>query len=143
MSTRRSIEKHRMRFTYEFVKEKISGKENAKKFESYVQKVPAFIMINGLGNTLAYLSTQTDKQWKNVQEAICNWLKAVENPLKEKLETSRGGIEDVLEVLKGEDFSNKEYRAITVEILAMFNWLRRFAKAHRQNLEAPKQRQNG
>jgi len=139
MSTRRSIEKERMNFAFSFVREAgngISNKEKAKKFEAYVQKVPAFIMTNGLGNTLAYLTTQTDDQWKNVQKVICAWLIQVDNPLKGELESTDGKLEDVLGIMKDGNFHDREYRAVTVEILALFNWLRRFAKAHRLTFDS-------
>lgn len=143
MSTRKSIEKQRMRFAYEFVKNNISGESNAKKFEAYVQKVPAFIMTNGLGNTLAYLSTQRDDQWQHVQNAVCKWLSTVNNPLKNRIEGTETGIDEVLKCLKEENFTDREYRTVTIETLAMFNWLRRFAKAHRQNLKAANHNNNG
>jgi len=136
MSTRKSIEKERMSFSYDFVKGNISDKTDAKKFEAYVQKVPAFIMTNGLGNTLAYLTTQKDEQWKNVQKVVCEWLKQVDNPLRERLESTDGILENVLEIMKDNDFHDREYRAVTVEILALFNWLRRFAKAHRLTFDS-------
>ncbi len=139
MSTRRSIEKERMNYAFNFVRDSgngISDKTKAKKFEAYVQKVPAFIMTNGLGNTLAYLTTQTDEQWKAVQKVLCEWLKQVDNPLKERLESKDGELENVLEIMKGDNFHDREYRAVTVEILALFNWLRRFAKAHRLTFDS-------
>ena len=139
MSTRRSIEKERMSFSYNFVKDNISGKTDAKKFEAYVQKVPAFIMTNGLGNTLAYLTTQGDEQWKAVQNGICEWLKQVDNPLKERLKSTDGKLENVLKIMRDHNFNDREYRAVTVEILALFNWLRRFAKAHRLTFDSKSQ----
>jgi CRISPR/Cas system CMR-associated protein Cmr5 small subunit len=99
-------------------------------------------MTNGLGNTLAYLTTQTDDQWKNVQKVICTWLMQVNNPLKEKLESTDGKLEDVLGIIKDGNFHDREYRAITVEVLALFNWLRRFAKAHRLSLTDNRKSEN-
>jgi CRISPR-associated protein Cmr5 len=139
MSTRRSIEKERMSFVFNFVRDSkngISDKTKAKKFEAYVQKVPSFIMTNGLGNTLAYLTTQTDEQWKNVQKVVCEWLKQVDNPIKERLGATGGKLENVLEIMKDDSFHDREYRAVTVEILALLNWLRRFAKAHRLTFQS-------
>lgn len=139
MSTRRSIEKERMSFAFNFVRDPgngISNRTKAKKFEAYVQKVPAFIMTNGLGNTLAYLTTQTDAQWKALQKGICEWLKQVDSPIKERLRTTDGKLENILEIMKDDNFHEREYRAVTVEILALFNWLRRFAKAHRLTFDS-------
>lgn len=145
MSTRRSIEKERMSFAFNFVRDPgngISDRSKAKKFEAYVQKVPAFIMTNGLGNTLAYLTTQGDEQWKAVQKGICEWLKQVDNPIKEILLATDGKLENVLEIMKDNNFHDREYRAVTVEILALFNWLRRFAKAHRLSLTDNRKSEN-
>lgn len=139
MSTRRSIEKERMSFAFNFVRDPgngISDRSKAKKFEAYVQKVPAFIMTNGLGNTLAYLTTHRDEQWKAVQNGICEWLKQVDNPIKEKLLATDGKLVNILEIMKDDNFHDREYRAVTVEILAFFNWLRRFAKAHRLTFDS-------
>jgi hypothetical protein len=60
----------------------------------------------------------------------------VDNPLKERLESTGGKLEDVLVIMKGDNFHDREYRAVTVEILALFNWLRRFAKAHRLTFDS-------
>lgn len=129
MSNRRSIEQHRMKFAFE----QSRNAENAKKYEAYVQKIPAFIMTNGLGNTIAYVATQSDKNWKKVGKNICDWLLEVENPLKDKLATQKGDqditIMDLLEVLK--NCNQNEYKSATIEMLALFNWLRRFAKTHK------------
>lgn len=134
MSKRTSIEKKRMVFVYDFIQDnntQLSSRDKAKKFESYVQKVPAFILTNGLGNTLAYLSTQTDQQWIMVQKVIVQWLAAVDNPVKSRLPQQPSSLKDIITVLRADNLDHFEYRAITVEVLALFNWLRRLAKAHR------------
>lgn len=131
MSNRKSIEQERMQFAFEQSK----NAKKAKKYEAYVQKIPAFIMTNGLGNTIAYISTQSDDDWKKVGQDICDWLLKVENPFKQKLEVKNGsgdiGIKDLLEVLK-DNRNDSEYKSVTIEVLALFNWLRRFAKTHRK-----------
>lgn len=134
MSTRRSIEKKRMKFAFEFVNGKSFGKDDAKTFESYVHKVPAYILTNGLGNTFAFLATKGDAQWKNVQDAICKWLGNVENPIMDKLQ-GKQTFKDILQVMTDDDFSIGENRAVTTEVLTLLNWLRRFAKAKRLELK--------
>jgi len=130
MNKRKSIERQRMQFAFDQSK----NAKDAKKYEAYVQKVPAFIMTNGLGNTIAYISTQTDANWKKVGQNICNWLLEVENPFKEPLSNKNGDdkIKNLLEVLK-ENENDTEYKSVTIEVLALFNWLRRFAKTHRKS----------
>lgn len=135
MSTRRSIEKERMKFAYDYVNGKELKEEAAKKFESYVQKVPAFILTNGLGNTMAFLTTKNDEQWKNVKEVVANWLWRVEGPVKSRFQRPPSFV-DILDKLKDDDFEDIEYRAVMVEVLALFNWLRRFAKANRIAIES-------
>lgn len=135
MSTRRSIEKERMKFAYDYVNGKELRAEAAKKFESYVQKVPAFILTNGLGNTMAFLTTKNDEQWRNVKEVVANWLWRVEGPVKSRFQSPPSFI-DILDKLKDDDFEDIEYRAVMVEVLALFNWLRRFAKANRIAIES-------
>lgn len=135
MSTRRSIEKERMKFAFDFVISKGLKGEDAKKFESYVQKVPAFILTNGLGNTMAFLTTKDDEQWRNVKKAVANWLWQVKGPVKNRFQSQPSFI-DILDKLKNDDFTDIENRAVTVEVLALFNWLRRFAKANRIAIES-------
>lgn len=132
MSNRKSIEQKRMEFAFEHS----SGAKAPKKYEAYVQKVPAFIMTNGLGNTIAYISTQSNENWEKVGQNIFDWLLKVDNPIKKELEqkqqSDKANIKGLLEVLKDNSVSDTEYKSVTMEVLALFNWLRRFAKTHRK-----------
>ncbi len=126
-----NIEKARMEKAFSEV-EKITSYKTIKEFESYVNKLPAFIMTNGLGNTFAYIAGQSKDTWKKVIEAIENWLKSDYSGFKE--EFNNKNFLSVIVKMKGDHM-----RALTQEVLAYLNWLRKFAKARKIELETQKQ----
>ena len=81
-------------------------------YKSYVKKIPMMILNNGLGATFAFIYSK--KKEGNAYERIYNqiqkWLKADK---------------DLVEWIIYQD--SQEYRATTNEVLALFNWLKRFA----------------
>lgn len=140
LSNRKSIEKARMDAAFE--NSKIEGKKPAKEFESSVNIIPAFIHINGVGNTFAFLAANQNKsQWKNVITAIYNWLENSNSGFKSKIDERVQGsnAEKLLELAKSRN--NIEYRALMIELLAYFNWLRKFAKANKIKVEEAAKKQ--
>jgi len=129
-----NIEKARMKAAFSEV-QKINSYKTIKEFESYVNKVPAFIMTNGLGNTFAYIAGQSKSTWKKVKEAIENWLKDNNSGFKEIFDNK----DFMKELVKSSD---DQMRALTQEVLAYLNWLRKFAKARKIELETQKQNTN-
>lgn len=133
--SRRNTEQQRMQFAF-----RVAGKANEKgankKYEAYVQKIPSMIHTNGLGNTLAFIAGQ-EKEWQTIGKNICEWLNKTENPLKGKL-PEKGSAMDLVNALKDKNFSDAKYRAVTNEVLALFNWLRRAAKACKLEKESSK-----
>jgi len=155
MSERKSIEKARMEFAFENSK----NPKDPKKYESYVLKVPAFLHTNGLGNTIAFIAAQSNDNWIKVGENIFDWLNSANSPIAEQLNNEFDSLVNsdnelskliranktenaekrkkqlktiaLVTVLKS-DFTNETiYKACTVEIFALFNWLRRFAKINK------------
>ena len=139
----------RMETAYDFVKDKIKDKNPAKEFESYVNKLPAYIFTNGIGNTFAYLAAQQGKKenntWSLVVNAIYVWLKNKESGFNSNIEKYKGNnnIDTILEMTKSLD--NNMLLALKEEVLAYINWLRKFAKARKIELEkqSKKQIKNG
>ncbi|MBV6428521.1 MAG: hypothetical protein KIPDCIKN_03056 [Haliscomenobacter sp.] len=114
----------------------------SKNYKSYVKKAPIWIKTNGLGAALAFILSKQESGSKRIQGIeyqigdhqqhsqnaygllylqISAWLKS---------ETKRyllNGKEqqDLVQTLT--ELKSHEYRAVTVEVLALLNWLRRFA----------------
>ncbi len=114
-------------FAYEQVDDHYS-----KNYTSYVKKMPALIMNNGLANTVAFATEKGKKwkEWKEILDDLEEWLKSDECPipstLKEKIK--KGNFSKSIILLNSD-----EYRIITREILNYLNWLRRFAAAKDDN----------
>jgi len=126
VSTIKGLEQGRARFAYDCVLEG-SKIEKKKEYKSYVKKVPMLIKTNGLGSTFAFIKSKgnNDKSkagyaYHLIYNQTKDWLK---NDNKELLDI---GEEDDL-VEKIISLGSVEYRAVTIEILAFFNWLKRFA----------------
>lgn len=111
------------------------------KYKSYVKSLPMMIKTNGLGATIAFVFSKkakekevnrvrhnpgTEPNPKNAYDLIYahinHWLHLPENVYlldgKESLELTLA----IVELPSG------QYRAVTNEVLALFNWLRRFAE---------------
>lgn len=121
------LEQGRAKFAYECAL-KGSKIRKEKEYKSYVKKVPMLIKTNGLGSTFAFIKSKINKDeskagyaYNLIYEQTTEWLiKDEKQLLKIKKE------DDLVEKIISLDTSQK-YRAVTNEILAFFNWLRRFA----------------
>ena len=115
----RSLEQGRAKYAYDCAL-KGSKEKFSKKYKSYTRKIPVLIKTNGLGQTLAYLKSKKDDAYELLYNQVSNWL--------------RKDAKVLLELKEGDDLVQKVvslesplYRAVTVEVLAFMNWLRRFA----------------
>lgn len=102
--------------------------DKKREYKAYVKKVPALIKMNGLGATFAFIKSKSsdDKNkagyaYTLIYEQTAQWLK---KDGKKLLDISEG--DDLVEVLIS--LKSPEYRAVTNEVIAFFNWLRRFAE---------------
>jgi CRISPR-associated protein Cmr5 len=127
--SRTTLEQGRAAFAYEAAK---FGKDNlgekSSEYKSYVKKLPMLIKTNGLGAAISFAFakgskngiTQKSKAWGLIYSQIEDWLKNH----WELSELNEG--ERLMEnLLKMESY---EYRATTIEVLALLNWMRRFAE---------------
>lgn len=98
------------------------------KYKSYVKKIPMLIKTNGLGSTLAFIKSKRKKTGENsdpknaydlIYQQIKQWL------VDEKKLLNIGKDDDLVEKIISLD--SPMYRAITNEVLSLFNWLKRFA----------------
>ena len=122
-TTIKGIEEGRAKFAYECALEG-SKIDKKKEYKSYVKKIPMLIKANGLGATFAFMLSKRGT-YKFIGEQVLKWLK---NDEKDILSDAKE-IENFKELVKKiVSLSSSEYRALTIEILAFFNWLRRFAE---------------
>lgn len=147
ISVIRGIEQGRANFAYECALEGKNILEKTQiraewfkddKYKSYVEKVPMRIKTNGLGATFAFIKSKrakkknekvpgTEENSKNaydlIYQQVAEWLK--KEPKKLISDILKNG-EDLEKVIISLD--SPEYRALTIEVLAFFIWLRRFAE---------------
>jgi len=115
----RSLEQGRAMYAYNCAL-KGYGENFSDKYKSHARKIPVLIKTNGLGQTLAYMKSKSDGAYKLLYGQIGDWLR--DDP-KVLLELKNG--EDLVQ--KVVSLESPRYRAVTIEVLAFMNWLRRFA----------------
>jgi len=103
------------------------------KYKSYVKKIPMMILTNGLGATFAFIYSKRKKydekkkkragEKENPKNGYDLIYKQVDEWLKQSyIHKSEG---DLIKWII--DQESPHYRATTNELLALFNWLKRFA----------------
>jgi CRISPR-associated protein Cmr5 len=128
-TTIEGIEQNRASFAFQCAQDiaATQGKKS-KEYKSYAKKLPMLIKTNGLGASLAFvLSKSKNKEgeltaWGDLYSDIDRWLRQ-EHKIYLLGESPKNDLsESIIEL------NSPEYRALTVEILAFLNWLRRFAE---------------
>jgi CRISPR-associated protein Cmr5 len=118
------LEQGRAAFAYNAA---VAGEKLSKntEYKAYVKKLPMYIKTNGLGAAMSFAFAKgkgkTDNAWGLIYHQIESWLKKDEKQLL-KLD---GNI-SLMKALMDTDSST--YRATTIEVLALLNWMRRFAE---------------
>lgn len=122
----RSLEQDRAKKAWEFISEiKKEDKKLQKEYKSYVKKAPSLILSNGLGNTLAFWRSKSSKAYEKLYDQINRWFQ-IKNP---------GKGENILEWIISEKTSSLEVLKETREVLALLEWMRRFAEAELEGEE--------
>ncbi len=129
LSTVKSIAQARAKFAWECA-DKQGNKDN-KEYGSVVNKIPTYIKTNGLLNTLAFLYSKKSGSGKQgeVLANIHTWLTDKKNKyhlLPDTLNTDAKLLEHLTDPTK---VTARDLIQCTTEVLALFNWLRRFAKS--------------
>ncbi|WP_457560911.1 type III-B CRISPR module-associated protein Cmr5 [Caminibacter sp.] len=90
-----------------------------KDYKSYVRKIPMMILNHGLAPTFAfvYSKKKDGNAWELIYAQTTKWLKEE----KELINS-----DELIEALINK--KSQEYRMITNEVLALFEWLKRFAE---------------
>lgn len=121
------LEKGRAEFAYEHIENAVKNLDEKRKreYRSYVKKIPSMILSNGTGQTLAFIKAKKQKEeaYKVIYDQINQYFKNKDIPRITMPEDK----EDILDWIVSCD-SKTEYRYITNELLALFNWLKRFAE---------------
>jgi CRISPR-associated protein Cmr5 len=111
--------------SYSTISPKQHGEKESKKqkeYKSYVKKIPMMILTNGLGATFAfvYSKKKNGNAWELVYNQTKEWLKVPQN-------------DELVKWIIDQD--SQSYRAVTNEVLALFNWLKRFADGMIEEVE--------
>ena len=104
-------------------------------YKSYVKKIPMMILNNGSGATFAFIYSKGQKYSKkknkkagekeNPKDAYDLISYQIDDWFKNHSFIQKKSDNDLVEWIINLDSS--EYRAVTNEVLALFNWLKRFA----------------
>jgi len=131
----KQLEGGRAAFAYQCVKDAQQafgsnerGLKGQKAYKSYAKKIPMLIKTNGLGATFSYVlskqKAESDKKeyaYKLLHDKTAEWLG------KEDKSYLLAGAEGDDLISRLISLPSHRYRAVTVEVIALFTWLRRFA----------------
>jgi CRISPR-associated protein Cmr5 len=123
-TSRTKLEQGRAAFAYDaaLIGEKLSKNTE---YKAYVTKLPMLIKTNGLGAAMSFAFAKgkgrTNNAWGLIYHQIETWLKKEDKHLIELGEDI-----SLMKALMNTDSST--YRATTIEVLALLNWMRRFAE---------------
>ncbi|NJO01067.1 MAG: type III-B CRISPR module-associated protein Cmr5 [Bacteroidia bacterium] len=125
---RTQLEQGRAAFAYQCAEDG-AKLDKKKEYKSYVKKMPMLIKTNGLGAALAFAFSKgakagrptTNQPWGLIYTQIEAWLN------KDQKELISFDNYQLAKALTETD--SYTYRAVTVEVMALLSWLRRFADA--------------
>jgi len=124
----RTLEQERAAHALSMVRllEKEKDHDRADKFASYVERMPASILNNGLGQALATLLAQAKGDRRDphyrLYEFIQNWL------CRDDSQTPYRLAGDLMEAITGN--SRQAYLRAQAETLSWLNWMKKFAVAY-------------
>jgi len=119
----KNIEKARAKFAYERVNDATNELEvkNRKEYKAYCKKIPSLIQTNGLSATFAFMFSKRTGTYIYIYNQVDKWL-------KERYKNDKEINNDSELMERFVKLDSPKYRKVTIEILALFNWLRRFAE---------------
>jgi len=118
-SSSKGIEGGRAAFAYECAS-KAKDQSYKEKYKSHVKEIPVFIKTNGLGQTFAFVNSKKNSKdgeaYKLIYDQTSEWL-------------SKNGFinsnDDMVKQIISK--ASLDYRQLTIEVISLFVWLRRFA----------------
>ncbi len=130
-SNLRQLEGGRAAEAFKFVEQakRELPKEYHLAYKAYVKKLPMLIKTNGLGAAYAFVLSKKDESqqkkgyaYKLIYDHTQEWLTSDNKKFLLRGKESQDLVKTLTEL------KSHEYRAVTVEVLALLNWLRRFAE---------------
>lgn len=111
------LENGRAKFAYGCAEEG-SKLNKSSEYRAYAKNIPMMIKTNGLGATLAFIKAKgkDGNAYEKLYNQISTWLKD-----EKKLINNNDLVKEIVEK------PSSEYRFITIEVLALMSWIRRFA----------------
>jgi len=122
VAIRLGIENGRAKYAYETVEKFVNANKGLKEYRSYVKKLPSMIQVNGLGQTLAFCYAKGD-QYRDLYQQIAGWVNEKQPDLLKRY-SQNTKMEFVQTVVS---MNSNDYRIISNEVLALLDWMRRFA----------------
>lgn len=123
VTTLKGIEQGRASYAFKVVQEVSDSLK--KEYKSAAKKLPVQIKMNGLGQSLAFLKSKGEKDEEKPKNAydklykdIGIWLQTED--AKRLVEEDEELVKEVIQL------ESHAYRQVTVETLALLNWMRRF-----------------
>ena len=117
----RDLEKERTVFAYAKVDEAIAKQIKGSEYKAYCKKIPSLIQTNGLSATFAFMFSKRTGTYIFIYNQVDEWLKK-----RYENDNSINSDEELIERLI--KLESAKYRKVTIEVLALFSWLRRFAE---------------
>ena len=113
----KSLEQIRAKRAWNFIND-VKGQDYQKDYRAYVRRASALILSNGLGNAMAFWKSKGGKAYDKLYEHLNNWFKE-----------RHPGEEDILIWITSDTTSSLHVFRETREVLALLNWMKRFAEA--------------
>jgi len=124
----RNLEQERAKYAWKCIQEvKEKSKELKEKYNSYVKRAPTLIQTNGLPNAFVFYYSKWkkgEKAYELLYNHIVNW---------DLVKRMRGEREFLSWIT--EDASSLDVFQATKEIIALLNWMKRFAEAELESKE--------
>ncbi|MDE0630573.1 MAG: type III-B CRISPR module-associated protein Cmr5 [Caldilineaceae bacterium] len=125
-TTRKGIEQGRAKYAFEAVKRMNEDTlKKQKEYKSAAKKLPVLIKTNGLGQSLAFIKKRNDG-YDKLYEQLGDWLQIED---AKQLVPKGELVEQVIQL------QSPVYRQVTVETLALLNWVRRFVDGLMKDVE--------
>jgi CRISPR-associated protein Cmr5 len=127
-ATRVGIENGRAAYAFQKINDyvqkniNINNEKGLKEYRSYLKKLPAMIQVNGLGQTLAFCFAKGG-QYQVIYDQLEGWIRQQQSTLIKQYDNKPAKKFVELVVM----MDSRDYRIITNEVIAVLDWMRRFA----------------
>lgn len=131
----RTLEQERAKYAWEQVKRVKGDSKIEARYSSYVKKMPALILTNGLGNALAFTRSKFGPESEEKLRVDAKAYKLLYQHLNGWFSKQAQVNKDILDWIVN-DASSLEVLRITEETIALLNWMKRFADAELKGEES-------